>query len=267
MATVLGFFNRPWSSLPLVEALDSIVNTGTNYVGFLGSSKGILLEWNTPWEEVENMRTLLGQRDMELRAVLAHVHFDVPEEEAITRYKALIDRATALNAGTLLEMGAHEAAQVDMYFRVMKVVCGYAQDHGLNIVIKPHGGITSTGQECAQVVERVGHDNYRLWWDPGNIIYYRQLDPVAEALHVRGMVTGVCVKDCLIRPDGTPTVDVTPGEGQVDFESVFRTLVDGGFKGGPCLIETLGPSDPQAATEAGKVALQYITRVMNGAGL
>jgi len=267
MASVLGFFNRPWSSLPLAEALDSIVATGTKYVGFLGSSRGVVLEWNTPWEEVEAMRALLGERGMQLRAVLAHVHFDVPEDEAIARYRALIDRATALDAGTLLEMGAHDPNHVEMYFRVMRAVCGYAQDHGLQIAVKPHGGITSTGKECAQVVERVGHDNYRLWWDPGNILYYKQLDPVAEARHVQGLVTGVCVKDCLIRPDGSPTVDVTPGEGQVDFEGVFRTLVEGGFKGGPCLIETLGPSDPQAATEAGKVALQFISRVMAAAGL
>ncbi|MGQ9555375.1 MAG: sugar phosphate isomerase/epimerase family protein [Anaerolineae bacterium] len=263
MKSVLGFFNRPWISLPLEQELDAIAATGAKHVGLLARpGGGYNVEWDTPFEEVARIKDAIAARGLKMNALLAHVHFDVPTAESISRYKAFIDRAAALGATTLLEMGAHDPKTFDQYFAVMRAVSPYAQDKDMMIAVKPHGGLTSTGEECAQAVERVGHPNYRLWYDPGNILYYKQLDPVAEARAVKGIVVGMCVKDCIIGADGKPTVDVTPGEGQVDFRGVFRTLWEGGFRSGSCIIETLGPKEPQAITEAGKRAFQYIREVM-----
>jgi sugar phosphate isomerase/epimerase len=61
-------------------------------------------------------------------------------------------------------------------------------------------------------------------------------------------------------------VDVTPGEGRVDFEGVFRALWQGGFRGGSCIIETLGPKAPAETTKAGTRALRYIADIMTKVG-
>ena len=268
MISPLGFFNRPWVRLPLSEELDAIAATGTSHLGLLGRpGGGAWVDWDTPAEDLDALAQEVSQRGLRLHAVRAGVHFDVPFGEAVSRYRAFIDRAAALGVRHLLEMGAHDPDKYPFYFDVMKAVAPYAQDKGLIIGVKPHGGLTTSGKDTADAVKRVDHPAYRLWYDPGNILFYKQLDPVAEVEHVKGLAAGVCVKDCLIDAEGRPSVQVTPGEGQVDFEGVFRALVDGGFAGGPCLVETLGPEDPHEAIQAGKRALDYIAGVMSAVGL
>ncbi|NPV08391.1 MAG: sugar phosphate isomerase/epimerase [Anaerolineae bacterium] len=267
METMLGFFNRPFLPLPLEEALDAILSTGTSHVGLLGKpGGGAYVEWNTPYSEIEDIHRQLDARGMRLHAVLARVHFDVDKDEAIRRYREFIDRAVASGAKHLLEMGAHKPETYDTYIEVMKAVSPYAHDRGVIIGIKPHGGISTSGEETADVVKRVGHPAFRAWYDPGNILYYKQLDPVAEARYFDGITVGVCVKDCIIGTDGKPSVSVTPGSGQVDFEAVFGILKEGGFSGGPCLIETLGPQDPEGAVQAGKLAIKYMSGVLERVG-
>ncbi|MGI6207620.1 MAG: sugar phosphate isomerase/epimerase family protein [Anaerolineae bacterium] len=267
METMLGFFNRPFLPLPLEEALTAIQSCGTNHVGLLGRpGGGAYVEWNTPYSEIEEMHRLFDARGMRLHAVLAHVSFDVDKDEAIKRYQQFIDRAVAVGAKHLLEMGAHKPETYDTYIEIMKAVSPYAHERGLIIGIKPHGGISTSGSETADVVNRVGHPGFQAWYDPGNILYYKQLDPVAEARYFDGITVGVCVKDCVIEADGKPSVNVTPGSGQVDFEAVFRVLKEGGFTGGPCLIETLGPQDPEGAVQAGKLGLGYIAGVLERVG-
>ncbi len=271
METKLGFFNRPWIPLQLAETLDSMVEAGSRHVGLLGRpGGGVYVEWNTPYADIEDIRKLLEEREMDIHAILAHVSFDVSTDESISRYQQFIDRATALGAEHLLEMGAHDPEKYDMYFDVMKAVSPYAHDHGLTIGIKPHGGLSTSGKETADVVAKIDEPGFRAWYDPGNILYYKQYDPIEEAKYFDGITVGVCVKDCIVSGSGDDLkrdVNVTPGEGQVDFEGVFRVLKAGGFTGGPCLIETLGPQEPaEAVTAAGKQALAYMSGVLEKVG-
>jgi len=267
MKSIVGFFNRPWIAVPLDQELAGIAATGAKHAGLLGKhGGGIWVEWNTSYDEVARIKDALAAHGLKMNALLAQTDFSVSTPEAITRYKAFVDRAAALGATTLLEMGAHALDKYDMYYDVMKGVAPYAQDKGMMVAVKPHGGLTSTGQECARLIERVGHPNYRLWYDPGNMIYYKQLDPVAEAAWVKGVVVGMCVKDCVIGADGKPDVDVTPGEGQVDFPGVYKALWDGGLKGGSFIIETLRRGNYDEVTAAGKKAYAYVRQVMAGVG-
>jgi len=117
--------------------------------------------------------------------------------------------------------------------------------------VKPHGGLNATGPQCRRAIERVGHRNFRLWYDPGNIYFYSdgRLDPVDDAATVDGLVVGMCVKD-YVHPR---KVDVTPGTGRVDFRRVFARLNKGGFTRGPLIVETLTPGDlPTLLAEARK---------------
>ena len=55
--------------------------------------------------------------------------------------------------------------------------------------VKPHGGQNATGPQCRKLIEQVGHKNFRLWYDPGNIFYYSDgnLDPVDDSATVDGL--------------------------------------------------------------------------------
>ena len=108
-----------------------------------------------------------------------------------------------------------------------------------------------TGPQCRKTIEMVGHKNFRIWHDPGNIFYYSdgKLGPVDDAATVDGLVSGMSVKD--FQPP--KEVFVTPGTGKVDFPKVMARLKQGGFTGGPLIIECLAPGDlPHLLAEAKK---------------
>ncbi len=111
----------------------------------------------------------------------------------------------------------------------------------MGISIKPHGGLNATGPQCRKTIEMVGHRNFGIWYDPGNIYYYSdgKRDPVDDAPTVDGLVVGMCIKDY----KHPKNVEVTPGTGQVDFPAVFAHLKKGGFTRGPLIIECLDPGD------------------------
>ncbi|MGC9329173.1 MAG: sugar phosphate isomerase/epimerase family protein, partial [Candidatus Hinthialibacter sp.] len=142
------------------------------------------------------------------------------------------------------------------YYQAVAECCDYALEQKVELTIKPHGGLNATGPQCRNIVEKVHHENFRLWYDPGNIYYYSngELDPVDDAATVDGLVTGMCVKDYL----PPKNVLVTPGEGQVNFEAVLARLKKGGFTHGPLVIETLKPGSLSEVAAEAKKARQFL---------
>ncbi|NQV35147.1 MAG: sugar phosphate isomerase/epimerase, partial [Phycisphaeraceae bacterium] len=110
--------------------------------------------------------------------------------------------------------------------------------------------------QCRKIIEQVGHPNFRLWYDPGNIYYYSdgQRDPVTDAADVDGLVVGMSVKDFLPPKD----VLVTPGHGQVKFKAVMGRLKQGGFRQGPLVVECLHVGDLEHLHAEALKARQFI---------
>ena len=68
----------------------------------------------------------------------------------------------------------------------------------------------------------------------------------------------MCIKDCIgSRVTGDGNVNVTPGDGNVDFKTVFDVLLKAGLSG-PCLIETLGGSSPEENNTEAIKAHEYL---------
>ena len=129
---------------------------------------------------------------------------------------------------------------------------------GVGLSVKPHGGQNATGPQCRKLIEQVGHKNFRLWYDPGNIFYYSdgKLDPVDDAATVDGLVVGMSVKDFMPPKE----VLVTPGTGQVNFrEGVRQPASKGGFTRGPLIVECLDRGDtPAKITAEAKQARRFV---------
>ena len=107
---------------------------------------------------------------------------------------------------------------------------------GVGLSVKPHGGSNATGAQCRKIIEMVGHKNFGIWYDPGNIFFYSdgKVDPVDD-------VPGG-------RPDrghehqgfqAPKEVMVTPGTGKVNFREVLARARKGGFTRGPLVVECL----------------------------
>jgi sugar phosphate isomerase/epimerase len=99
--------------------------------------------------------------------------------------------------------------------------------------MKPHGGASGASDEILKAMKAVGHHNFKIWYDAGNIIYYTGKDPIEELKPIARHVTGFCAKDCAaVKSD----VMIQFGTGKVDFAGVFGVLKSAGFDG-PIMVE------------------------------
>ena len=97
-------------------------------------------------------------------------------------YKQLIGNAAALGAKWLLDCGTSNEAHYRDYYELMRRAAPYADQAGINIALKPHGGISLTIQDLIKADQEVNHSAFGICYDPGNIIYYTkgELRPETE---------------------------------------------------------------------------------------
>jgi hydroxypyruvate isomerase len=168
----------------------------------------------------------------------------------------LVDYCALCACQNLLLGGTTDEKLVQPYYKVVAECCDYAASKGVGLSVKPHGGQNSTGPQCRKLIDQVGHQNFRLWYDPGNIYYYSdgKLDPADDAATVDGLVVGMSVKDFVPPKE----VMVTPGDGRVNFPAVFGILQKGGFTRGPLIVECLARGDTAKITAEAKKARLFL---------
>jgi sugar phosphate isomerase/epimerase len=262
----IGCYTRPWDEHDYGVALDAIAQAGFKYVGLMTtkSPTRLVISVSTTLNQARLIADEVKKRGLKVLSVYGG---DIPVAESleagITGLKKLIDNCATCGAKNLLMGGTGDEKLYHPYYKAIAECCGYAAAKGVGISLKPHGGLNATGPQCRKAVELVNHPNFRIWYDPGNILYYSdaKLDPVEDAATVDGLVVGVCVKDYKHPKD----VMVTPGTGQVKFAAVFARLKRGGFTRGPLLIECLRKGDlPQTLAEAAK-ALAFVENLVKTA--
>jgi sugar phosphate isomerase/epimerase len=246
----IGIYTRPWDQFDYRVALDAIAESGYRYVGLMTTKtagRRLVIDATLPLSEAEHVSKEIRQRELVVCSVYGgEIPVDESQTAAIEGLKRLIDNCVAVNAKSLLMGGIGRSELFEPYYRAIAACCDYAAERNLPITVKPHGGLNATGKECRKCIELVGHPNFSLWYDPGNILYYSQgvLNPIDDARDVAGLVrVGISVKDFCFRQDGNrkvPDVLITPGQGQVDFGAVMRELVAGGFHAGSLVVETVG---------------------------
>lgn len=190
-----------------------------------------------------------------------------PTAEVAANVRALerlIDHAATCGSPDLLLGGVGDVQLQEPYYRAIREACDFAASKGVRLTIKPHGGQIATGPQCRQAIEGVGHRNFRLWYDPGNIYYYSdgERDPVVDAATVDGLVVGMSAKDFLPPKE----VLVTPGTGRVDFPRVMARLREGGFRRGPVLVETLAKGSLAQVLAEARKARAFLTELLRPVG-
>jgi len=255
----IGCYTRPWDQYDYRVALDAIAEAGFKYAGLMttNSQTHLVISVSTTLEEAQRIGEELKKRGL---TVLSVYGGDIPVakslEAGIEGLKKLIDNCAACGAKNLLMGGTSDQKLYEPYYKTIAECCDYAAEKGIGISIKPHGGLNATGPQCRKTIELVGHKNFRIWYDPGNILYYSdgQLDPATDAGTVDGLVVGMSVKDYR----EPKNVLVTPGTGVVDFAAVMARLKKGGFTNGPLLVECLEPGDLQQTLTEAKKARQFL---------
>jgi sugar phosphate isomerase/epimerase len=150
----------------------------------------------------------------------------------------------------------------------MADAAAFAEERGIKLVMKPHGGGSGASAEILSAIKTVGHKNFKIWYDAGNIIYYTGKDPVEELKPIVQHVTGFCAKDCSVETDAAgkrkPDVMIQFGAGKVDFTAVFKALKTGGFNG-PVMVECckIGPTAAETTANA-KANRDFLTKALAG---
>ena len=177
----------------------------------------------------------------------------------IVGLKKLIDNCAACDGKNLMLSRVGKKERYEVYCKAIAECCDYAEAKGIGVGIKSHGKLNATGPQCRRTIEMVGHKNFRLWYDPGNIFYYStgKINPIADAATVDGLVVGMCVKDY----QHPRNVSLTPGTGQVDFPAVLGRLKQGGFSSGPLIIESLKPGDLKQTLAEAKKARHFVEQL------
>ncbi|NSW56887.1 MAG: sugar phosphate isomerase/epimerase [Armatimonadetes bacterium] len=243
MQLTLGATTRPWNTFSYQTACESIAKAGYSDVAVFANEGKIPVNSETSVEEAKAVADFTRSAGLVPSLLISGVKLDIPVDESVADYCRLIDAAAALGARWLMNCGTENPATYDDFREIMRQCAPYAESKGVALNMKPHGGIGLTGRMMAETVELVGHPNFSICFDPGNIIYYTKgaATPEVELRDVAPYVTTCIIKDCIII-DGKPDVWILPGEGLVDFRAVLSGLAQAGFVG-PLYVECLGGSE------------------------
>jgi len=267
MELTIGCTTRPHNFVPFAEACEHIAAAGYTDVAVFANkvdenTRAMPVDADSTPEQVAAARKAAADAGINPSMVLARAKVELGLDDAIDNYKRLIDNAAALGAKWLLELGTGKEELYDLYYEVMTSVAPYAQEAGLGISLKPHGGITLTVEGLVYAYEKVNHPAFGICYDPGNIIYYTkgEMRPETDIDEIAPMITTGIIKDCSVE-DGKPDVAITPGDGLVEFDTVLAGMVNGGFTG-PLYVECVGGKELDDVNRDIKSTLKFIKDIL-----
>ena len=261
----IGCFNRPWAgdkrSWGYDVALDGIKAAGYRLTGLLTRSpKEPFTGADASPDYLAELKKRIAARGLEVNMAALRTKDDLPLPKQIEEMRRQIDNGRMMGVKFLLTFGVNKAEHYENYYRLMKDAAAYAEERGLKLVLKPHGGASGAAEEIMRCLERVSHPNFKIWFDPGNIIFYTGKDPLAELQPIVQHVTGLCAKDCAERGG---SVWLEFGQGKVDFKGVFAQLKQAGFNG-PVMVECCQLGDtPEAVTANARKNREFLERLFS----
>lgn len=263
----VGCFNRPWTKWSYDETLDAIKAAGYTHTGLLTPTKDDPFTGSSATPDyLAALKQKIAARGLKVNMTALRVNTALELPAAIADTRKQIENGHTVGVEFALTFGEDKPERYEKYFKIMADAAAFAAERGIKLVMKPHGGGSGASSEILSAIKTVGHKNFKIWYDAGNIIYYTGKDPVEELKPIVQHVTGFCAKDCSVAVDAAgqrnPDVMIQFGAGQVDFAAVFQGLKAGGFNG-PVMVECCKISATAAETTANaKANRDFLARVL-----
>ncbi|MGD9495171.1 MAG: sugar phosphate isomerase/epimerase family protein [Armatimonadota bacterium] len=239
----IGAFARPWTKFTWEQFLSGVAGAGYRYMGFMRHPEAELLA-GTSDEKIAWIRQTLADHDLTPTSEISLHHTSrCPLHEgpqaAVREACAVIDVMAAVGVPYYISCGTPEEPLYQTLFTVLREAAAYGAERGVTVTLKPHGGPGGTCRDLLKVLEIVDHPNFKIYYDPGNVLFYfTGGDPLENLDEVAPHVVGAIIKDQTGGPGGPVTIE--PGTGDVDFGAMFAILRAGGFTNGPVMVECLG---------------------------
>ena len=258
----IGCFNRPWTKWSFDVALDSIKGAGYQTTGLLTTTKDdpFTAATATP-EYLAALKQKIAARGLKANMCALRIKNEASLAEAMADTRQQLTNAKTLDLPFALTFGVDKPEHYAQYYQVMADAAAFAQERGIKLVLKPHGGGSGAAEEILRCMKAVAHPNFKVWYDAGNIIHYTGKDPVAELEKIAEHVTGFCAKDCA-KLQGDVLVQF--GTGKVDFAGVFKKLKAAGFNG-PIMVEGCKvEATPEATMANARANRLFLEKVLAG---
>lgn len=266
----LACMTLPYSAFPLERALTGIRASGYNFVAW-GTSHRDAANVSRPVMPVDAPATqaaALGQRcrSMGLEPVMMFSTVNLEAPNALDAHLRRIEQAAAAKIPFLLTFGKTTASDYAAFVENLRRMAPAAQQAGLMVLIKQHGGNTATGQACARIVSEVSHPAVRICYDAGNVLDYENHDPLADILTCWRDIRAFNIKDHRNTPKDE---DCGPGFGEIDHYKLLRPVLHTGLTI-PLTFENIfeplvpRPSTPEGVDALARRARGYIETVLRG---
>lgn len=262
----------PYRNFPFDRALKGIKAAGYDHVAWgmqhresNGENRLVLAPDAAPARAADLARRC---RDHGLEPVkmFAAVYPDLPD--AIPALTARIRQASAAKIRHLLVFGQTKGGDPKLWVQRFKALGPIAKDADVTLVMKQHGGATTgTGQALATIIGDVAHANVLMSYDAGNVLWYQNVDPIADIGTCADVVRAFCIKDCRNWPR---KAICGPGYGEIDHYRLFAPVAFTGLTM-PLAYENITPSyvrapadNPETIDRWARLAREYLENVIRG---
>jgi sugar phosphate isomerase/epimerase len=115
---------------------------------------------------------------------------------------------------------------------------------GLTLIIEPEPICRAdSGRATAALIRRAGADSLKINYDPGNVAWLQNRDPLDEFEAVAEFVANVHIKDLRPLTNGAGQPEWVPaGEGMIDYRAHLAALRASGYAGPYSLEPHMGAS-------------------------
>lgn len=177
--------------------------------------------------EIAALLDLLADHDITLLGMCGHSN--IVTEEGRAQFRENLALASRLGVSYIVT-GTGETHDDDHVIEddteLVGIFRGLASDaaaYGLTVAIETHGNNYGTGAGIKSLIGKVGADNLRINYDTGNVIFYGDARPEEDLVECASSVVALHLKDKAGLPKewNFPAI----GEGNIDFENIFRTLI------------------------------------------
>ncbi len=261
----IGCLTLPYGAYPLERALEGIARAGCRYTGFgTRHQQKAVLEVDAPAGEAARLGERI--RSFGLEPALLFSTINVEATDSVRAHQRRIEQAAAARVPYLLTFGSTKPGQREVWIANLKQLAPQARAAGVTLVIKPHGGNTATGRDCASIVADVGDEGLKICYDPGNVLDYQNVDPIPDLQACWREVRAFTIKDHRNTPKDE---DCGPGFGEIDHYKLLAPVAQTGREM-PLVCENIfeplapRPKTPEGIDELARRAREFLETVTRG---
>lgn len=181
-------------------------------------------------KEIASLEKKLMDARLQLVSIAGYSDLTKPESAAYT--KKCLDVAEKLGVKIITTGCGRDDSQeaVKQFYENMEELGDYALSKGVTIGVETHGGITPTGEQIVKAIKKINSKAVRINYDTGNAIFYGGVKPEEDLKYALEYIVHLHLKDNV---GGKGSYNFPPvGEGNVDFEAIFKILQENNYSGG-----------------------------------